>query len=174
MPEITYYDFNLACHSTQLKAGWGKEIFMFDIYGEFDSAAEMNEAAANQLKEGDTEAVRQIAKENGLDLEDAEDFIHGEIKELTNITLAAYGKLQLEKQDLDIKGVLDDWCNIVMELCITDEKVAVAVRKKDKSLKVFMSIVLAEAFGCKQLVSDKIVDITKVNHNGKEEPMKKP
>ena len=147
---------------------------MFDIYGEFDSAAEMNEAAANQLKEGDTEAVRQIAKENGLDLEDAEDFIHGEIKELTNITLAAHGKLQLEKQDLDIKGVLDDWCNIVMELCITDEKVAVAVRKKDKSLKVFMSIVLAEAFESKQLVSDKIVDITKVNHNGKEEPMKKP
>ncbi|MDY4742583.1 MAG: hypothetical protein SO361_05730 [Lachnospira sp.] len=147
---------------------------MFDTFGEFDSAEEINKAAANQRINGDMEAIREIAAENGLDPEDAEDFINGDIEELTTITLAAHGKLKLEKQDLELKGVLEDWCNIVMELCLTDKKVAIAVRRKDKSLKVFMSMVLSKAFECKQHVSDKIVDITKVNHNGKKEPMRKP
>ena len=46
---------------------------MFDKFGEFDSAEEINRAAAAQLKEGDLDAVKTIAEENGLDPEDAED-----------------------------------------------------------------------------------------------------
>ena len=44
---------------------------MFDKFGEFDSAEEINRAAAAQLAEGDTEAVMAIALENGLDKDDA-------------------------------------------------------------------------------------------------------
>lgn len=50
---------------------------MFDKFGEFDSAEEINRAAAAQLKEGDLDAIKTIAEENGLDPEDAEDFCTG-------------------------------------------------------------------------------------------------
>ena len=63
---------------------------MFDKFGEFDSAEEINEAAAAQLEEGDIEAVYAIARENGIDREDAEDFIDGAVPELANPLMAAY------------------------------------------------------------------------------------
>lgn len=47
---------------------------MFNTFGEFDSYEEINRAAAAQLKEGDTDAVFAIARENGIEQEDAEDF----------------------------------------------------------------------------------------------------
>ena len=53
-------------------------------------------------------------------------------------------------------------------MCVNDEAVRAAVRRKDKSLKVFMSLILAKAFDTKELVSSKIVEITKVK-NGKEQ-----
>ena len=43
---------------------------MFDKFGEFDSYEEINRAAKAQLEEGDLEAIRTIAEENGLDPED--------------------------------------------------------------------------------------------------------
>lgn len=45
---------------------------MFDIFGEFDSAEEINEAAAAQLAEGDIEAIMTIARENGMIADDAQ------------------------------------------------------------------------------------------------------
>ena len=50
---------------------------MFEKYGEFDSYEEINRAAAAQLEEGDTEAIYAIAEENGIDREDAEEYIDG-------------------------------------------------------------------------------------------------
>lgn len=35
---------------------------MFDKFGEFDSAEEINRAAAAQLKEGDLDAIKTIAE----------------------------------------------------------------------------------------------------------------
>lgn len=46
---------------------------MFDKFGEFDSYEEINRAAKAQLEEGDLEAIKTIAEENGLDPEDAEE-----------------------------------------------------------------------------------------------------
>lgn len=57
---------------------------MFDTFGEFDSAEEINKAAAGQLAQGDTQAIRDIARENGLDSADAEDYIAGDVTELCN------------------------------------------------------------------------------------------
>ena len=43
---------------------------MWDKFGEFDSWEEINRAAKAQLEEGDMDAVRAIAEENGIDPED--------------------------------------------------------------------------------------------------------
>ena len=64
---------------------------MFDTFGEFDSAEEINKAAANQRINGDMEAIREIAAENGLDPEDAEDFINGDIDVLVSTTVVEVG-----------------------------------------------------------------------------------
>lgn len=163
MPEITYYNFNLACHSTQLKAGWGKEIFMFEVYGEFDSAAEINEAAANQLKEGDTEAVRQIAKENGLDPEDAEDFILGTTEELCTPLMAAFGKIKVESAEIKTAEIVNDWINYVKSRCLEDPAMAMAVRHKGKSLKDCIATLLKWSFKHMYEIDNKLCEAAGVS-----------
>ncbi len=148
---------------------------MFDKFGEFDSAQEINEAAAAKLKEGDTEAVLAMAEENGIDREDAEDYIAaGGGGELATPLMAAVGKLKVESGDLEINGILEDWKDTVVEACIEDKDFCMAVRKKGKSLKCCMAELIKFAFENKERVSDKIVDATKVMHNGKLEQMRKP
>lgn len=136
---------------------------MFDTFGEFDSAEEINKAAAGL----DETELKKLAEENGLDEDDVTDYCDGLIEELATPMTAALGKLKVEKTELALKGVLEDWYDIVVDICMNDERVMAAVRRKNKSLKVFMSRVLTRAFDTKELVSDQIVRITKVK-NGKE------
>ena len=147
---------------------------MFEKFGEFDSAAELNRAAAAQLAEGDEEAILMLAEENGIDREDAEDYIDACVPELATPLMAALGKLELEKKDLKIDGILDDWFSCAVELCRTEEDMAAAVRRKGKCLQDCMAALLRYAFENKKQVSDKIIKATKVTHNGKEEAMRGP
>lgn len=145
---------------------------MFDKFGEFDSVEELNRAAAAQKKEGDEEALVALAVENGLDKEDAEDYMDGATQELATPIMAAVGKLKVEAKDLGIQGVLKDWKDAVVEMCADDEALSVAVRRKTKCLRDCMAMMLAFAFENKVQVSDKVVKATKVTHNGKKEPMR--
>lgn len=147
---------------------------MFDKFGEFDSVEELNRAAAAQLAEGDTEAIVAIALENGLDKEDAEDYIDGIVDMLATPTMAAAGKLKLEAEDLELKGIVSDWKDQIFEECLASDLMCAAVRRKGKSLKECLAQILRYAFENKVRVSNKIVDITKVTHNGNEVPMQKP
>ena len=75
---------------------------MYEKFGEFDSAAEINRAAAAQRAEGDDEAILAIAEENGIDKEDAMDYINGDVGELASPLMAAYGKLEVERKVLEL------------------------------------------------------------------------
>jgi len=147
---------------------------MFEKFGEFDSVEGINKMAADQLEKGNREEVIALAKENGIDEEDAADFIDGCVDVLATPLMAAIGKLKLETGELELKGIVEDWKDNIIEMCMNDEAICVAVRKKSKSLAECMALLLRFAFNNKVLVSDKIVNITKVTHNGKEEPMRKP
>lgn len=147
---------------------------MFEKFGEFDSAEEINRAAKAQLEEGGTEAVFAIAEENGLDKEDAQDYIDGYVDELTTPLMAAVGKIELEAKMLKTDGILTDWKNIIVQQCSDDDVFCAAVRKKGKALKHCMASLIRFAFENKVQISDEIVNVTKVMHNGKEEAMRKP
>lgn len=147
---------------------------MFERFGEFDSAEEINKKAAELLAAADTDGVRELAKENGLDPEDAEDYIAGTEKMLCTGLMAAVGKLDLEEKDLEIGGILKDWTGLVREMCVDVDGMAAAVRKKGRKLAGCMAALIRFSFENKVQISDKIVDITKVTHNGKEEKMRKP
>lgn len=147
---------------------------MFERFGEFDSAEELNRAAEAQKAEGDEQALVSIAKENGIDVEDAEDFMDGVVEVFTTPLMAATGKLKIESEDIEIDGILSDWKNQIIEMCMDNEDIQIAVRRKGKRLAECMARLIRFAFENKVLVSDKIVNITKVTHNGKEEAMRKP
>lgn len=147
---------------------------MFDKFGEFDSAEEINAVAKMKLIEGKKEDIFAIANENGIDEGDAEDYIAGYISELATVLSAAVGKVELESKELKVDGILSDWTGIVLQQCTIDEKFCVAVRKKGKALKYCMAALVKFAFESKVQVSDEIVKVTKVAHNGKEEPLRGP
>ena len=108
---------------------------MFEKFGEFDSYEEINRAAAAQLAEGDTEAIYVIAEENGIDREDAEEYIDGDAAELVTALMAAIGKLKVETAELQPKEIMVDWLNYILIQCVEDPEMRLAVRKKGKSLK---------------------------------------
>ena len=141
---------------------------MSEKFGEFNSAEELNRKA-EELK-GDIYKLKQFAAENGLE----EDDVDGVITELATPLTAAMGKIKAEKEELELHGVLEDWYEAVADECMSNLAMAAAVREKGKSLAVFMSRLLAKAFQGKVRVSDKIVSITTIEHDGKQEQMRGP
>lgn len=147
---------------------------MFDKFGEFDSAGELNKAAAGLLAKGETKNIFILAEENGIDRGDAQDYIDCVVPELTTPLMAALGKIKIEKAELRLEGILGDWYEMVADECMNVPDMAAAVRKKGKALAEFMSKLLAKAFHDKVQVSDKIISITMIERNGKKEKMRGP
>lgn len=129
---------------------------MFDKFGEFDSWEELNRAAAAQLKEGDTEAVYAIAEENGIDKEDARDFIEGAVDELCSPLMAALGKLKAEAGEMELFGELEFYKTMIEQECQEHADFAKAVRKKGKSMVKCMGWLLKAASDNKKKVPEKI------------------
>lgn len=119
---------------------------MFDKFGEFDSWEEINRAAAAQKAEGDTEAVYLLAKENGIDEEDAEDYLNGESEELATSLIAAFGKLKVEAGEMEPYEIMEDWLEYIRMRCMESQEMALAVRSKKKSLKGCMAALLCWSF----------------------------
>lgn len=130
---------------------------MFEKFGEFDSAEELNRAALAQRNEGDTEAVRTLAEENGLDPEDAEKFLAGDVDFLALPFNAAVGKLTVERKELRLEGVLEDWTNDLIDMCSENKELSLAVRRKGKELAEYIARIIDEGYEHQIKVDDRIV-----------------
>lgn len=119
---------------------------MYERFGEFNSAEEINETAVNLRREGDTESIKILAKENGIDEDVAEVFIEGTLLYLCDNMTAAIGKLDIEEKDLKAKEIMADWADYIKARCFEDENMAKAVRRKDKSLKGCIGALLTWSF----------------------------
>ena len=131
---------------------------MFDRFGEFDSWEEINKAAEGQKEEGDFNALKALAKENGIDEEDAQDYIDGIVDELCNSSMAAIGKINIEKQDMGLTEIMSDWADYIIKESIEDEKMALAVRKKGKSLAGAIGAVLKQSWKIKAAVPEEVME----------------
>ena len=136
---------------------------MFDKFGEFDSWEEINKAAEGQKEEGDFNALKALAKENGIDEEDAQDYIDGIVDELCNSSMAAIGKINIEKQEMGLTEIMSDWADYIIKESIEDEKMALAVRKKGKSLAGAIGAVLKQSWKIKTAVPSEIMKAAGVN-----------
>lgn len=136
---------------------------MFEKFGEFDSAEAINDMARILLEDGDHEGVITLAKENGIDEEDAKDFIAGDIEALTTVQLAAVGKLAIEHEDIKPEEIMEDWFDYISKLVLEDEEFAIAVRKKGKSLVGCFGALLKWSWKAKYTVNAKICEAAGVN-----------
>lgn len=124
---------------------------MYDKFGEFNSAEELNKAAAGFLNEGDTESIIALAQENGLDQDDAQDYIDGFISELASPIAAAVGRLAVQRKHLVInnKNVAERMAYHVMlsmlqTMCMNEE-MAAAVMQKGKTVADIYKAMAEEA-----------------------------
>ena len=131
---------------------------MFDKFGEFDSVEELNGAAAAQFKEGDETAIYAIAEENGIDKEDADDYMDGCTEELATPLMAAMGKLKVESEDLKLKGILQDWVDELRSMCAEDMEFAKAVRRKGKDLAGYIAKTAETGYENRAVVDKRIVE----------------
>lgn len=130
---------------------------MYERFGEFNSAEDINETAVNLRREGDTESIKILAKENGIDEDVAEVFIEGTLLYLCDNMTAAIGKLDIEEKDLKAKEIMADWADYIKARCFEDENMAKAVRRKDKSLKGCIGALLTWSFKNQILVDKDIM-----------------
>lgn len=130
---------------------------MFDKFGEFNSAEEINKCAAGLKDEEDKESLYVMAEENGLAKEDVEDYLDDMVDELCNVSMAALGKLEVEEKELKATHVMVDWVSYIKTQCIKDEMMARAVRMKGKTLVGCMGAILKEAYNTRMRISDEIV-----------------
>lgn len=138
---------------------------MFEKFGEFDSAAELNKEAAAQLEQGDTEAIITIAVENGLDREDAEDYIDGIVPELTTPLMAAMGKIKVECDELKPQQIMNDWVEYIKVQCTESDEMSAAVRRKGKSTKGCIAELLKWSFANQMPIEQDILKAAGVMMN---------
>lgn len=132
---------------------------MFDTYGEFDSFEEINARADELMNAGVRQGIIDLAKENGIPEEFAQAFIDGDIPYLCDAATAAVGKIEIERQETVLEGVLEDWISYIEAECQEDEELARAVRSKKKSLNgCIAELILASLLNQKQ-VDRAIMDI---------------
>lgn len=115
---------------------------MFELFGNMDSAEEINKTAEGLKAEGDFENLKKLADENGIQPEMAELYIAGEIDWLADTMTAAMGKIDIEEKDLKPVEIMKDWTEYLKSQCMENEQLAAAIRRKDKSLKGCMGELL--------------------------------
>ena len=136
---------------------------MFDKFGEMDSCQEINELAENLLNEGDTEGLRTMAAENGIEEDFVNLYLEGEIQELCDPMSAAFGKLDVECQDLKPQEIMQDWVEYIRAQCMENDQMAEQVRKKGKSLKGCIAALLSWSFKNQQEIDRGIIKAAGVN-----------
>lgn len=130
---------------------------MFERFGEFDSAAEINETAVNLRKEGDMDSLKVLAAENGIDMDILGVFIDGGLLYICNDMTAAIGKIEVEAEELKCAEILGDWVEYIKAQCLERPEMACRVRRKGKSLSGCVAEILKWSFKHQVLVNKEIM-----------------
>lgn len=137
---------------------------MFEKFGSFETAEEMNGLAENLANEGDEESLRAFAEENGISDDLVTMYVMGDTMEFCDPMTAAMGKIDIEYADLKMKpGIMDDWTEYLRGLVIEDEQMARAVRLSKYSLKGMLGELLKWSFKNQNKVPKEIMKAAGVN-----------
>ena len=137
---------------------------MFDKFGKM-SYDELIRTAKAEKEEGDEEALIALAQENGLDREDAEDYMDGLTEVLCTPREAAVARIEMETKELEVSGIWEEWKGCVLEMCMENEDLCCAVCRKNKSLVGLFGKLLKLGFDSKQRVDKRICKEAGLNDN---------
>ena len=128
-------------------------------FGIFNTVEELNRAAAAQKAEGDLEALISLAVENGLDKEDAEDYMDDCADCLCTPYMAAIGKLNMEAVELKLESQLKDWKDYIIQIAENYEgdDLSNAIFSPDKHLVDVMAEGLKMASKNRIVVDKRII-----------------
>lgn len=117
---------------------------MYEKFGNFDSAEEINACAEGLLASGNEEKLIELARENGIPEIFAKNYINGVSEEFVDWLNAAIGKLDVEaaihKDKYVPAGPVADY---LKSLC-TERQFALRVRCRTKSVE-----------GCMEFIEEK-------------------
>lgn len=136
---------------------------MFDKFGYMETAAQINELAANLKNEGDNTSIKLLASENGIDEDVATAYIEGLIPMLCDDMSAAIGKLDIESKEVKAEELISDWCEYIRQRCLEDPAMQQAVRKKDKTFNGCIASILKWSFAHQRPVDKEILKAAGVN-----------
>lgn len=137
---------------------------MFDKFGKM-SYDELIRTAKAEKEEGDEEALIALAQENGLEQEDAEDYMDDLTEVLCTPREAAVARVEMEAKDLEVSGIWEEWKGCVLEMCVQEEDLACAVCRKNRSLLGLFGKLLKLGFDSKQRVDKRICKEAGLNDN---------
>ena len=142
------------------------------MYKEFDSVEALNKEAEELLKAGNEKEIINLAINQGIDEDEARDYIDGIVDTFATANMAAMGKLSIKEKELKIEGILKDWMNTIRRVVLEDKDIAEKVYRK--SVEGCLAEMLAYSFENKVKVPDAIASVTTVTINGKKEKMRTP
>ena len=113
---------------------------MFDKFGEFGSAEELNKAAEGFKNEGDIKSLYELAEENGISKEDVADYMDGYVDKFASEMMAALGRMEVEKKELEkendtITKSAVHYILLFMDAMLSDPEMQKAIMEKGKSPK---------------------------------------
>lgn len=141
---------------------------MFDNFGEFDSWEELNRTAQGLKNERDFDNLKVLAAENGIDEMDVVDFVNGDMPTLCTAVTAALGKLAIEKADMKVSEIVEDWISYIESELSENEQLALLVRKKGRSLIGCIGEILRWSYTNRYKVDDRIIKASGIKASGVE------
>lgn len=117
---------------------------MFDRFGEFDSVQKLNEAAEGLLNEGDIESLKELAKENGIDEGDVQDYLDGHSEDLATVSMAAFGRLFVEEQQAKTNKGEEMAAKVIFtmiqSLCLRESFCACVMKKGKRAMDIYKAM----------------------------------
>lgn len=131
----------------------------------FNSADEINIKAEEFKNLGRKDMVLALAVQNGLDKEDAEDYIAGEMDKLTTPAMAAWGRINIQTKELEVYEIMEDWITYIKQRCLENAVMAKAVMQPDKSIKGCIAELLKWSLKNAKPVDKGILKACSINYN---------
>lgn len=102
---------------------------MFERFGKFECVEDLNLSAEGLKEEGDEESLLILAEENGIDRDDAIDYLEGLAPVLATPLMAVTGRIDVEAKALNLGDILEDWASYIKTVASEDDKIADGVMK---------------------------------------------
>lgn len=118
---------------------------MFEKFGEFGSAEELNAAAEGLREEGDWDSLQILAKENGIDVEDAQDYMTGDMPVFASEYNAAAGRLEVQRNASKLPGPMKTVIYGMAETMLEDNGFCKSIMQKGKNLDRIIDLMREEA-----------------------------